>query len=203
MENENNITGEKFGKLTAIKFSHRIKGNYYWLFKCDCGKEKIIRKGSGIKSCGCMHYNLKNALIHGMIKTGFYRKWAHLKGRCLTKKDKNYKNYGRRGIKVSDKWLDFLGFKEDMYSSYLEHIEKFGEKETTIDRINVNGNYEKENCRWATWKEQKNNKQNTRYFFINKKKYTLPELSSKFKIEYHILYQRLFRDKMSIQKSLI
>lgn len=79
-----------------------------------------------------------------------------MKRRCTDIKSSNYKYYGERGIKVE--WKSYQEFKDDMYKSYKEHAKLFGEKQTTIDRIDVNGNYCKKNCRWATWKEQSGNK---------------------------------------------
>lgn len=94
-----------------------------------------------------------------MFGTTFYRKWAKAKGRCTNVNDKKYEQYGGRGIRICERWLEFQNFYKDMYSSYVDHIEKHGEKDTTLDRIDVDGNYEPSNCRWATWKEQNGNKQ--------------------------------------------
>lgn len=84
--------------------------------------------------------------------------WSGMKQRCYNPKNLRYNCYGGRGIKVCERWLDYYNFQEDMYESYLEHVAEFGEKDTTLDRIDVNGNYCKENCKWSTKKEQANNK---------------------------------------------
>ena len=136
-----------------------------------------------------------------MSYTRFYRVWYQLKERCLTKNHKFYKYYGGRGIKVYDKWLEFSNFKSDMYKSYLIHCRDFGRKNTTIDRIDSNGNYEPSNCRWATRREQVLNTR--RKILITYKDQTKP-LSDWAKIigvKYHIAYERVIRDKWSLDRA--
>lgn len=112
------------------------------------------------------YYENKPKIIKykGKVKSVRLRKiWSSMLTRCYNKNCANYKNYGGRGISVCDNWLNYINFESDMYESYLKHVENYGEKETTLDRINVNDNYCLENCRWATNKEQARNRRNTIY----------------------------------------
>lgn len=162
-----NISGEKFYRLTAIKFFER-RGNFdYWLFKCQCGSEVVYRKNNvtsvrgKTKSCGCLNQeqqktNGKKNKTHGMSDTRIYYVWKSMNARCNYPKTDHYKYYGARGIRVE--WKCFEDFISDMYELYILHIKQYGQKNTQIDRFNVNGNYSKKNCRWVTIKEQANNK---------------------------------------------
>lgn len=94
---------------------------------------------------------------HGMRYTRFYHVWRGMILRCSTPTSSSYKRYGAKGIKVCKRWQIFINFRDDMYNKYLEHAKEFGEKNTTIDRIDNNKGYLPGNCRWATWKLQKEN----------------------------------------------
>ncbi len=118
-----------------------------------------LRAGKVI-SCGCYRNNklIKQSKTHGMKKTRFYRIWDGMKRRCLNTFDSHYSKYGGRGIKICERWIKFENFRDDMLKAYLKHCLEFGEKNTSIDRINNNGNYEIKNCKWATKSEQQSNK---------------------------------------------
>ena len=103
---------------------------------------------------------------HGLTKTRFYRIWGNMNSRCNRPNVPCYNRYGGRGIKLLDNWEKFDNFKNDMYESYLSHVTEFGEKNTSIDRVNNAGHYEKKNCRWATNIEQTRNARSNRIITI-------------------------------------
>lgn len=149
----------------------------YWLCKCDCGNTIVtvgycLRSGD-TKSCGCLlnENRGKSSKTHGMTKTRLYHVWLSMKERCYTSTCNTYKNYGGRGIKICDEWLGengFVNFKEwSLANGYAEDL--------SIDRIDVNGNYEPSNCRWATRIQQANNKRNNVYITIDGEVHTLTE----------------------------
>lgn len=160
------LTGKKFNRLTVNSINGKKETIYFWNCTCDCGKEVIVagyclRKGN-TKSCGClkMQMLLERSYKHRMANTRFYKIWKGIFNRCSNPNNYSAKYYGGKGIKCL--WSNFAEFKKDMYQDYLNHVEKFGEKQTTIDRANSNGHYCKENCRWATWEEQSTNRRKKR-----------------------------------------
>lgn len=137
---------------------------------------------------------------HGMSKTRFYKIWGGMMDRCRRKKNPYYKNYGGRGIIVCERWLKFENFRDDMLKSYQKHFEEFG-KDTTLERIDNNGNYCKENCHWVTWREQQQNTRRNINIIFKGRTQTLIQWSRELKINYQTLYNRLFRFNMPIEKA--
>lgn len=141
-------------------------------------------------------HNLK----HGMSCTIFWKKYRSLKERCCNKNHQRYKYYWEKGIVCE--WENFEDFMDDMYESYLCHVEKFWKKQTTIERIDVNWNYCKENCRWATIKEQANNKTNNTFYEYNWERMTLQQWAVKTWIKRETISRRVVHHKRSIKKAL-
>ena len=164
--------GERFFRLVVLKLDHvNNHGTKYYLCKCDCGNYKVVEEGhlkkGDTKSCGCWKEEARKT-CDNMTGTRFHNIWRSMIQRCRDEHCKVYKYYGGRGIKVCNSWKNFINFKKDMYDSYLQHSQAFSEKETTIDRIDNNKDYCKENCRWATKSEQQKNKRNIIYVRGNK-----------------------------------
>lgn len=139
---------------------------------------------------------------HGMRYTRFYKSWCDMKARCNNENNVHYKNYGGRGIKVCKRWQVFINFRDDMLESYTTHLEMFGKKDTTIDRVENNGDYEKENCHWATRKEQNRNSRKNTMLSFNGETLRLGEWAERLGINRTTLSSRLNRYGWSVEKAL-
>jgi hypothetical protein len=198
---KNNLTGKKFGRLTAIAEHSKKHRKIIWSCKCECGKEVNVI-GSDLvrgktKSCGCLKKEIHTT--HGMHNSRLYIIWTGMKQRVNNDKTGNY---GNRGIKFCEEWTNFINFYNDMVNEYEEHCKQYGESNTTLDRIDVNGDYCRENCRWATYQVQENNKRNNTKIVIEGKVHTLRELSIISGIKYSTLESRIKEYKYPINKIL-
>ena len=191
------LTGRRFGKLTVIEYKGSNKGTgSLWLCKCDCENEKIITSRNLLngtcKSCGCYFKENPPHITHNLYYTKLHNIWIGMKSRCYNQNNKRYKTYGAKGIVVCDEWQEFQTF----YNWAMNHGYNSNAKrgECTIDRIDVNGNYCPENCRFITIKKQQRNKTNTRYINYNDKIYCLAELAEMLNLNYKYLWQKLKRN---------
>lgn len=185
------LTGQRFGKLVVIERAGTQNGHILWKCKCDCGNEIVtlmnsLRGGNTI-SCGCFRREKMREKLqtHKMYGCKLYVKWQSMIRRCENPNEKAYKYYGGRGISVCKEWRnDFMTFYNWAISNgYEEHL--------TIDRIDVNGNYEPSNCRWATWQEQQNNKRSNRNYNVFGEVLNLAQISKKYNISWNLLAKRL------------
>lgn len=189
------IKNKRFGRLIALYEKERgsRRRHAIWHCVCDCGKEVDVSKQQLLslrtKSCGCYRKEKtsKKMKTHGLSKKRIYHIWCRMKSFCLNKKSSKFKNYGERGIYICDKW-------KKSFESFEDWAEKSGYNDSlTIDRIDVNGNYEPNNCRWIPMKDQAWNKRNTVYITINGKKMNLKEAEKNYGIKYQKIYNRLQR----------
>lgn len=192
------ISGQRFGRLTALAFTGRRTKpghNAIWLFKCDCGNyvERVrpCEKYSKTPSCGCFVRERAANLnkTHGGRNERLYLVWMDMRRRCYDKKDLNYSNYGGRGITVCEEWKDYAKFREWAIATGYDKEAK--RQACTIDRIDRNGDYTPENCRWADSVTQNNNKKNNIVIEYNGKKQTLPEWSRELGFKYSLVLNRL------------
>lgn len=178
------ITGQKFGKLTAIKKVGSDGHSSLWLCRCECGNEKIVtlpHLRQSTKSCGCLSKEVarlngekskigERSRVHGDFGKPLYGVWAAMKRRCNNPNSCYYKEYGGRGIRVCADWLEYIPFKEwSLNNGYQNGL--------SIDRIDSNGNYEPANCRWTTMKKQQNNRRNNIRLLYKGKSYTPLEIT--------------------------
>lgn len=188
--NFKDLTGMRFGRLEVLGFSHINKlHRAVWKCKCDCGAIKNIdglhlRQGTAL-SCGCLHKEKFTSKTHGMSDTPPHNSWSDMLDRCENPNNERYKDYGGRGIVVCGEWHDFKSFWNDMKGSYSEGL--------TIDRIDVNGNYCPENCKWSTQKEQANNRRNNHWLTYNGTTQTISQWADVIGIKYDTLSARIRR----------
>lgn len=186
-----NLVGKRFGRLIVLEYA----GEKKWKCQCDCGETTVadgdsLRSGNK-RSCGCLQtemYKRAKCVKHGESNSPTYIRWLSMKRRCYYPKNVGYPNYGGRGIKVCDRWLGEHGFE-----NFLVDMGEAPSREYSLDRIDVNGDYTPENCRWATWKEQSNNKRTNRKFTHNGRTHTVTEWCEELGLNLHGVFSRIHR----------
>lgn len=209
------LSGQKFNHLTVLSLHHKKqlfnkegKPNghlYYYECVCDCGKRTIVAasalKNSSVKSCGCYQRKVISEIAkissrkHGYRNTRLYREWQSMKGRCYYSSVNGYERYGGRGILVCDEWKDsFIAFKD--------WAELHGyEDSLTIDRIDVNGNYEPSNCRWIPMKAQCRNTRANNYVTYKNETHCLAEWAEILGLPYTLVKNRITRLKWPVERA--
>ena len=192
------LTGQKFGLLTVIGLAETDTRKTYWVCKCDCGNMKTVRSDSllcgAIKSCGCIkrkqdEVNLTKNHRHKMSGTRIYSEWQGMKGRCYNKGSARYADWGGRGIEVCEQW------RNSFESFYTWAMANGYQDNLTIDRIDNNGNYCPENCRWVGQQEQCRNRRSNINITIGNSTRTLMEWCEIFQVDYTNVNARYHRNK--------
>lgn len=201
MGNFTDITNNRFDRLTAISYKSKLtdcgRKKIHWICQCDCGN-KIEVEASNLKSgnttsCGCSRLGNTSGVTHGMYKTRTYCIYRSMKNRCYNKKEKSYERYGKRGITICDYWHNFSNFFKDMGKC---------PSNMTIERINNNLGYSKQNCKWATHKEQGNNKRSNILITHKGKTLTLSQWADRSHVCYQTFVSRVRRMGWSMERAL-
>lgn len=198
-----NLSGNKFGSLKVLRFVEMHRGRSFYECQCDCGNV-VIKNAKYLccgdtTSCGCLKIknaitNAKNGITHGLSKHPLYKVWASLKDRCFNEKCHCYSDYGGRGITVSDEWLSFQTFYNDVIGTYKKGLE--------LDRRDNDGNYCKENFRWATPTVNKRNRRTSVYLTVNGITKHIAEWSSEYGISRHSIFSRIVYEKLNGELAL-
>jgi hypothetical protein len=196
---------QQYGRLTALCVSPY--NNEHWIFVCQCGVFREIYhynvRKRNTQSCGCLQKEscvnnrfIKNRTTHGLTRTPEHKSWAGMIQRCTNPNEHCYPRYGGRGITYCERWNSFENFYADLGPRPTP------KKAYSLDRINVNGNYEPGNCRWATIKQQARNKRTNATVIIDGKPITILEVAEKYNIAYSALYQRIKKLKKPIEEAI-
>jgi hypothetical protein len=181
------LAGQRFGRLVVMGTARDIRRRLHWECRCDCGAVVMIA-GQSLRygrssSCGCLRGEQLAArnTVHGQTDTRAHRAWRNMLQRCQNPRSSHWASYGGRGIRVCDAWLDFGAFLRDM--GHPPHG-------TSLDRIDVDGPYEPENCRWATTAAQARNRRNTIMLTARGVTLNLQDWATQTGIPYGTLYAR-------------
>lgn len=197
MNPRTDITGRRFGKLTVIRFQYGKGG---WLCKCDCGKERWFNAyeltAGNNSSCGCLSAIKIARVRHGLRLLPEYKIWVAMIKRCENPKNKDYKYYGGRGIKVCARW-------RNSFEAFLEDVGRRPDG-CWIDRKDTNGNYEPGNVQWKTPTQQQRNKRSNHLYPFGELMLTIKEIHEKwegFKVGFYTFKSRMAK-KWGVERSI-
>lgn len=195
------LTGMKFNMLTVIERAESAPGGItYWLCRCDCGNFTTVRasnlKNGAVKSCGCLQHQSPPNKTYGGTGTPLYNMWCSMIGRCEHESNNAYPYYGAKGVQVCDEWHDFGVFRDWVNET------KPDDPSLSIDRIDVYGNYEPDNCTWSNAKQQANNRRNNRYYEYNGEIHTLMEWCEIFGLNYGTIHSRIYRNGWPFEQAI-
>lgn len=194
------VTGQRFNRLTVIELSH-MKRCAFWRCKCDCGNEVVIPidglTTGHTKSCGCHKAENTHRLLyrHGREPKDVWCAWCHIRSRCYNPKNRSYSRYGGRGIRVCQRWREsFEAFRDDMGPR--------PSPQHSIEREENNGDYEPDNCVWATKKEQARNRRTSALIEYRGKTQCVTAWAEEIGMKPHTLYRRVFVSKWEIERAM-
>lgn len=186
-------TGTRFFRLVVVSCAGKTRFHERtWLCDCDCGNQSVVQgkrlRGGLTRSCGCLIREARPRLKHGMRGSPEYSSWRAMKSRCERETSKDWPRYGGAGVRVAAEW-------SESFESFYAHM---GNRPagTSLDRISVVGNYEPGNCRWATPKEQQQNRKKTTVALFNGRARRIPEVAKELNITYGAAWQRAKRGKL-------
>lgn len=196
------LTGSRFGRLVVLAREGSGSRPVRWRCECDCGSETVVAYKhlayGGTKSCGCYREEVRaeRARTHGHSgrgRTPTYITWEAIKQRCQNPNAVGYEIYGGRGIKLCERWQSFSAFLADM-----------GERPpgSTIDRIDVEGDYSPGNCRWASKREQANNRRNARRITFEGQTHSVTEWARRHGMSRGVLFHRIFSSGWTMKRAL-
>jgi hypothetical protein len=203
VHNFRDIEGQRFSRLTVLGHLGAVKKQTRWLCLCECGNRAVVAYAKLVsgktRSCGCLkrevHANRCRTVFakHNMSATRTYQSWAAMRTRCANPNDKQFALYGGRGITVRARWSTFENFYSDM-----------GERPegTTLDRKDVNGNYEPSNCRWGTLLQQNNNKRSTAFVKYRGVDVPLALMCRECGLDYQLIYRRIFKFGWTVDRAI-
>lgn len=203
--NTNKMIGVKYGRLTVLSKGTRVREqSFKWLCKCECGNEKYVRadhlKSGRIVSCGCQRVDSRKKTElkkpdYGIRKHPIYIVWMSMRQRCFNKKSSSYKYYGARGITICNSWSNFRVFYDwALMNGWSNGLQ--------IDRINNNGNYTPDNCRFVEPKINSNNRRSNIIVTLNNSNYTLKQACEILSLNDKLIRQRIRRDGYTFDQAI-